>query len=60
MSRHQIQNQKNTDIESKEYPENQFCSISKDEFIEFYGNERVHIYDGKILKSLHYKTRVMI
>lgn len=41
---------KNTDIESKEYPENQFCSISKDEFIEFYGNERVHIYDGKIFE----------
>ncbi|EMG50980.1 putative tRNA wobble position adenosine deaminase subunit [Candida maltosa Xu316] len=38
---------KNTDIESKEYPDNAFTSLTEEEFLQFYGEDRKEVYDGK-------------
>lgn len=37
---------KNTAIESKEYPGNEFTSLEREEFLQFYGKDREVIYDS--------------
>lgn len=41
---------KNTAIESKEYPGNEFTSLDKNEFLQFYGEDREIIYDATDLE----------
>ncbi|RCK66614.1 tRNA-specific adenosine deaminase subunit TAD2 [Candida viswanathii] len=41
---------KNTDIESKEYPGNEFMSLDKEEFLLFYGKDREEVYDSSDLE----------